>query len=266
MGSVAVLEGAARWRERDLSAMGNRFELKRRLLERRSRVHQVVAGTSRFNDGLDVAESDFNASVPSSSLAALEQTAVVALARSDVKRLVLELSPSQLVEQTDAPQTIDWPWFALTRQRRALRLEHFNRARALVNPDSFDGTEFFRSRWLTELRAEAERPMGTPEVVCPGPPSSVVSVYRRVAEAARAHQVEVMIVSPPVDSQLRPGECDAMRIAAREVADSARVPVFVFSCVAVDDAWFNDGLHLTAVGRAAFTASVARLAVAGACP
>lgn len=260
-------EGLARWLEADLEAIGNRLAFKRRLLARRTRAETVVVGTSRFNDGLDVATGSFNASVPSSSLDYLRSASLVALDRGDVKRLVLELSPSQVAQLSEEPETpLASPWssLALARRRRALRVEQWSRAVALARPDAWDGTEFFRSRWLTEsLKADGE-PFEAPEVVCPGASPSVevgavVEVYRRVAGAALERGVEVLVVVPPVDGALRQTECESMRPLARQVADGARVPVFVFACLEVPDALFNDGLHLTAAGRARFTKSVSVL-------
>lgn len=260
-------EGLARWFEADLEAIGNRLAFKRRLLERRSRAATVIIGTSRFNDGLDVGPGSFNASVPSSSLGYLRSAAEVALRRDDLMRLVVELSPSQvsaLNEEIDALPEAPWGALALVRRRRALRVEQWSRAVALARPDAWDGTEFFRSRWLTESLArdvEAE-PFEGPEVVCPeglAAGSEVAQVYRGLAELARARGVELVVVVPPVDGALRATECESMRRLAREVADVSRAEVFLFACVSVPDELFNDGLHLTARGRARFTASVSRL-------
>lgn len=255
-----------------MSALSDRVAFKRRLLERRTSASVVVIGTSRFNDGLDVPAGGFNASIPSSSLSFLETTAALAIDRGDVKRLIVELSTSQVHDAEPEAVTSEappWAWFALVRQRRAFRVEQWSRLPAIVRSDAYDGTEFFRSRWLSEsLRLAAPVEVLTPNVVCPAESTvtPVAEVYRRIAERARSRNVELVIVAPPVDSALRHDECAALTELSAAVATATRFPVFSFACIETPDDEFNDGLHLTARGRARFTASVERLHVAAACP
>lgn len=287
---VALVGGAealVRWQEDAFAAASHRARFKAALLRRQTGLTFALVGTSRFNDGLDPAWLEhgrgFNASVPSSSLAAQALLADAALARPGLKTLVLEASPRQL-ERAGDPSLVtgeerepeDFEARALgrsllLRHRRVLMVDNLPRLVALWLPLSFDGSEFFHTRWLLETwRAKpATLPdFPAPELRCPGPPGEVTAeheaaavAWTALAQRARRQDADVFFVVPPVAQGRRAELCTPEWEALwQAVATRTGAPVYDFGCAVVPDALFHDGYeHLGVEGRAALSHVVGAL-------
>lgn len=269
-------------------AAAHRARFKAALLARQGPLRFAAIGTSRLNDGVSPADvtrvleahgqqgRGFNASVPSSALATQAFLAGRALEHPGLEALFLEVSPHQLAALTD--ETLEeraappagfeeraLAASALVRNRRVLMVENLPRLAALAFASRYDGSEFFRTRWLTESLAEGARPppLPPPEVLCPGagdaPPAgeheAALQAWTAMARAARAKGVRVYFVAPPLVAADRAGECGEPWAGLwRALAARSGAPVLSWACAAAPDALFTDGHHhLGAAGRAAFS-------------
>ena len=285
-------EWAARRFEPSFAAVSNRVRFKAALLERQGPIELLFVGTSRLNDGLSPAQltarlgakgglrgaRGFNASTPSSSLETLAFLVRGGLSHPGLKVLVLELSAAQTRSEA---LSLDPPaeegllrGSNLLRYRRALALENLPRFLGLALARRFDGSEWFRDRWLLE---GAKERLGS---LSPAPPiveprrvesaplaaapleaagAEAASTYQRLSDEAAAAGVRTFWVVPPSAATERSAECvgEFQRLVG-EVARRTRAPVLDYSCVELPASFFADGrTHLGAAGRAWFSASIA---------
>ena len=278
-------EGLVRGREADFEAAAHRARFKARLVRAQEHLDWVAVGTSRLNDGLSPAAlpgRGFNASVPSSSLQAQAFLAEAALARGDVRLLLLELSGPQLMRPDDA-ELAPGPAAALAdlegrllasshlvTWRRALVLENLPRLFALAAPRGYDGSEWFRTRWLLERWRPGHvptPPLDAPTVRC-GAPGGAPADYRPAVEAwvalarrARERGVAVRFLAPPLAEARRDEACGpTWQGTWDEVAAATGAPVWDFGCAAAQTLLFHDGHdHLSYEGRLALNARLAPL-------
>lgn len=297
---VVGAEAAARASRGALEAASHRVRFKAELLARQGPLRFVAIGTSRFNDGVgppivgsalrrdggegDAAQRDgarvrgFNASVPSSSIAAQVYLAERALAHPGVDTLFIEVSPQQAAALTDdtlephpagASQGLEERVLlasALVRNRRALMVENLPRLWGLAFADGYDGSEFFRTRWLLAAVERSSSPprIGPPRRFCPGDGGSAVTdaghrealeAWGALAERARAKGVTTYFVAPPSAPAHRGQECTEpwLGLWSALAARSGSV-VLSWGCAEAPDALFSDqDLHLGWGGRAAFS-------------
>ncbi len=283
LGLLAALEVLCRVQPEGLAAVAHRVRFKLALLHARSPVDFVALGSSRSNDGLNPAllglGSGFSAATPSSSLPTLE---FFAANLGPQRRVLVELSgpmsASTPMDADDAaaPGAFDGDplgaWLhahsALLAVRRAFALENLPRVFAIVFASRFDGSEWFRSRQLTETFRPPVAPEGVhdaaawaPAPVRETPPATLDAEGERVAEgfgravtALRAQGAVVTLVAPPLGAGWRETECTPELKAQRaEVARRVRAPFLDFTCAEVDERWFVDGQHLSSPGRAQYS-------------
>jgi hypothetical protein len=293
LGLLLGLEVLCRLQPEGLAAVAHRVRFKLALLHAKGPVDFVSLGTSRSNDGINPSllelGNGFSAATPSSSLPTLEFQA----AQLGPQKLVfVELSKPQfdgaaMDADSSAPAGSfagdpigEWlhQHSALLKVRRAFALENLPRVVALLAAGSLDGSEWFRSRQLTEtLRPPAPpegvaddaawKPKGAhphPDPVLKGegdnPPhldedaQRIVAGYERVLNTLRAQGTRVVLVGPPVASSSRAEECTHERMILREyISQKTAAPLLDFTCAEVDDRWFVDGQHLSSPGRAKYS-------------
>lgn len=303
LGLVVGAEAAARASSGALEAAAHRVRFKAELLARQGPLRFVAIGTSRFNDGVappivgaafrragregragDAAEGDgprargFNASVPSSSIAAQVYLANRALAHAGVDTLFLEVSSHQVAALNDdtlephpggAGEGLEARALlasAIVRSRRAFMVENLPRLWGLAFADGYDGSEFFRTRWLlASLGAPSSPPpIGPPRRFCPGDGApagtdvghrEALEAWVALAERARAKGVTTYFVAPPIAPAHRGQECAEPWLGLwRALAARSGSVVLSWGCAEVPDALFSDrDHHLGWAGRAAFS-------------
>jgi len=306
LGLLVGAEAAARASSGALEAAAHRARFKAELLARQGPLRFVAIGTSRLNDGVgpaivgagftgagregreaqkgDAAEGDgarvrgFNASVPSSSIAAQVYLAERALAHAGVDTLFLEVSSHQVAALNDdtleqhsavAGEGLEARALlasAVVRNRRAFMVENLPRLWGLAFADRYDGSEFFRTRWLlASLGAPSSPPpIGPPRRFCPGDGApagtdvghrEALEAWVALAERARAKGVTTYFVAPPIAPAHRGQECAEpwLGLWSALAARSGSV-VLSWGCAEVPDALFSDrDHHLGWAGRAAFS-------------
>ena len=268
IGLTALLVGAevlARAFEPQLSAASDRTLFKLELLRRHAPTRRVLIGTSRFNGGREGAPLQaFNLSVPSSSLALQRWQFDRALKRQGLLMVVLEVSPPLLQGSAKPPAVSDEP-LALLRNRRGLALENLPRLAALPFAARFHGAEFFRTRWFREWWTERQ---GVGPAVFEGEPTRVPGAQRFIdgeqvralaamAEKGRAHGMRTVFVAPPVDADRRAEQCGGeFELFLKQLSLRGGEPVLDYSCLELPADFFISNAHLSAKGRAWFTASM----------
>lgn len=280
LGLLGALELLCRAQPEGLAAVAHRVRFKLALLHAKGPVDFVALGTSRSNDGLSPALLDlgtgFSAATPSSSLPTLE---FMAAHLGPQKLVLVELSrpqgdPAAMDADTAPPAGafVGDPigqWLhehsSLLQVRRAFALENLPRAAALFTARAFDGSEWFRSRFLVETLRPHAPPDGVaddaawrPGPLEPGPLDAdgtrALAGYQRVIATLKGQGARVVLVSPPIGSLRREEDCTpAMKALRAEISRSTATPVLDFTCAVVDDRWFVDGQHLAAPGRAKYS-------------
>lgn len=265
-------EGAARSFPDAWAAMGDRVAFKAALFARQGPTPRLVVGTSRLNDAVRARAIDaFNASVPSSSWQTQGRLAKGALSHPGLKLLVLEVSPEQLADEAPLSHPVEPSPFHLVTWRRALAFENWPRGLALLAPRLFDGSEWFRDRWLTEglkdlgLKAMPKvsfvgRPLvrGADSVSPPTRWTQVLLAYESLVQTASATAIDTVFVVPPSAGPARSATCGGdFGDFAQALAIRTGKRVLDYGCLAVPDEFFSDGsTHLGALGRAWFTRSL----------
>lgn len=283
LGLLCALEGLCRLQPESFAAVAHRVRFKLALLQAKGEVDFVALGSSRTNDGLSPALLNlghgFSAATPSSSLPTLEF-------------LVAHLGPQKLVfVELSKPQSEPTPldgdstppgsfagdpvggWLhqhsALLQVRRAFTLDNLPRLVGLLGASAFDGSEWFRSRYLVEMLRPPSPPQGVADDAAwkPGPTEPplapppldedglrVLEGYQRVVTALRAQGAKVVLMSPPLAAQRRGEECTPSLNTLRQlISRRTAAPLLDFTCAEVDDRWFLDGQHLSSPGRAKYS-------------
>jgi hypothetical protein len=208
----------------------------------------------------------FNASVPSSSLAVQARLFDSGLVHEGLKRVVLEVSPEVMGGEAPATHESD-ELFALLRERRGLAVENWPRLIALPFASQFDGSEWFRSRWLQQWWIERRGIGALPEL--PGPvrvaPAKqervepAVEGWTKLAQRGRARNVTTVFVAPPADPDRQVEQCsEHFQAMLKELAFASESPVLDYGCLALPADFFISNAHLGARGRAWFTASLGK--------
>ena len=282
LGLLCALEVLCRMQPEGLAAVAHRVRFKLALLHAKGEVDFVSLGTSRSNDGMNPSllgiGTGFSAATPSSSLPTLE----FQVAHLGPQKLVfIELSrpqgePTAMDADTTPPAGSfagdpmgEWlhAHSALLQVRRAFALENLPRVLALVAARSLDGSEWFRSRQITETFRPPVPPEGVADeaewksAVAPPSPAALdddaarrVAGYERAVATLVAQGTRVVLVSPPLGSAARAEECTPSLNALRQlISQKTRAPLLDFTCARVDDRWFVDGQHLSAPGRAKYS-------------
>lgn len=283
LGLLLGLEVLCRVRPEGLAAVAHRVRFKLALLHAKGPVDFVSLGTSRSNDGINPSllelGNGFSAATPSSSLPTLE---FQASQLGPQKLVFVELSkPQSEPAAMDADATPQGSfagdpvgeWLnehsALLKVRRAFAIENLPRVMGLLGARSLDGSEWFRSRQLTETFRTPAPPEGVNDEAAwkpnpAAPPSDALSLdedskrivegYVRVLDTLRAQGTKVVLVGPPVASPFRAEECTHERMILREyISQKTAAPLLDFTCAEVDDRWFVDGQHLSSPGRAKYS-------------
>lgn len=284
LGLLLALEVVCRLRQEGLAAVAHRVRFKLALLHARGAVDFVVLGSSRTNDGVKPPlmglGDGFSAATPSTSLQTLEYFAE---GLGPQKRVLVEVSkptfsdfPMDAVDATPAGSYEGDPigaWLqahsALLQLRRAFAIENLPRVFALFFPSRFDGSEWLRTRFLLESFREADTaPPGVSDDAAWVPlahdlstPTAldadgerVVSGFIRVVATLRKNGAQVVLTAPPVGSGWKGDECiESMNAVRREVARRTGAPFLDFTCAPINDAWFVEGQHLSAQGRAKYS-------------
>lgn len=280
LGLLISLEVLSRVERDGLGAVAHRVRFKLALLRNKGPVDFVVLGSSRSNDGVQPALLNqgrgFLAATPSSSLATLKYFS----SNIGAQKLVLvELSTPQWDPATlefDAPPPTDFAgdplgeWLhghsELLKVRRAFALENLPRVGGLLVASQLDGSEWFRSRFLSNvLPATPPSNVNDDAAWTPVEPTRdaalldadaprVIDGYVEAIETLRRGGARVVLVSPPLATLWRTDDCTPTRNALRaEVKARVDAPLLDFTCAAVDDRWFLDGQHLSAAGRIRYT-------------
>lgn len=281
LSAAVALEVFCRLEIDALGAVAHRVRFKLALLHANEPLDFVAVGSSRLNDGLQPGAlkwgRGFSAATPSSSLPTLEYVASQLGAQ---RRVLVEVSAPM---GTDTPFETEvaallvpgdpiGAWLsahsALLQVRRAFALEHLPRALAMMTPQRFDGSEWFRSQWLKQWFHSSSPPDGVSDAaawavqpVAITEPTSldeegerVAQGYARVVTALRQRGATVILVSPPLAGHKQADECTARWRALRaEVARRTESPLLDWTCAAIDARRFIDGEHLGAPGRAQFS-------------
>jgi hypothetical protein len=266
---LAVLLGGgellARAFEPQLAAAGDRVTFKAALFQRQGPTECLLIGTSRFNDGLRGRDlKAFNASVPSSSLAVQARLFDGGLVHEGLKRVVLEVSPEVMWGDVRAERSDVEP-FALLRERRGLAVENWPRLFALPFASHFDGSEWFRSRWVHEWWVERSGIEPLPEL--PGPVhvehakqdlvEPAVDGWVKLAQRGRAWNIVTVFVAPPADPDRQVDQCNPrFQAMLKQLAWASESQVLDYGCLALPADFFISNAHLGARGRAWFTASL----------
>lgn len=278
VGLLLALEFLCRVAPAGLTAVAHRVRFKLALLHAKPGVELVVLGSSRSNDGVSpralALGPAFNTATPSTSLPTLEHVA----SRVGPRKLALvEVSQPQFqatpFDGDATPVRVEGDplgaWLhehsALLPVRHAFALENLPRVAALLAASRFDGSEWFRTRFLVAFLQDDAPLEGVHDewkpAVLPTEPVTldedgerIVAGYTRALDALENGGAKVVLVSPPVASSRRVAECEPPRIALRaELARRVRAPLLDFTCAAIDDRWFFDGEHLTSPGRRQFS-------------
>lgn len=285
LGLLIGLEVLCRVERDGLGAVAHRVRFKLALLRNKGPVDFVVLGSSRSNDGVQPAllkrGDGFLASTPSSSLETLTYLADNIGAQ---KLVLVELSspqwdPAKL--EFDAPPPTDFAgdplgeWLhhhsALLKVRRAFALENLPRVGGLLFAARLDGSEWFRSRFVSEALLPANPPekltdqqawrSSAPTAdasLLDADATRIIDGYVRAVTALQKGGAKVVLVSPPLAKLWRVDDCVPVKNAIRAaVKERTNVPLFDFTCAEVDDRWFIDGQHLSAAGRVRYSTVLA---------
>jgi len=271
--ALALVEGAFRIFEAEISASASRVETKALLLEKQGAVDVLFFGTSRFWDG--IAPRRFAAAFPgvrafslatsAAKLETLESETRRFAHRRGLRLAVIELSGPQL-DPAEPPEpspagieAAAGRYLRLVAHRSALRGESLLRLpELLLFPGRVDGSEV---RFIDQLASA----LGLPEDpgarldLRPAPvPSSPLEAGTRarrisaVASSLRAAGVQVVFVLPPI-LPCEPAE-DVAAVAASLAREFA---VWDYRRAALPaDAWRGCS-HLSRAGRIAFTRALA---------
>jgi hypothetical protein len=280
-GLLLGLELLCRIEPEGLAAVAHRVRFKLALLRAKGPVDFVALGSSRTNDGLNPSllnlGAGFSAATPSSSLPTLE---FFATNLGPQRRVFVEVSvPMSAATPMDADVVsasdfagdpigqLLMQHSALLRVRRAFALENLPRVFGLLFASSLDGSEWFRSRQLTEMFRVPEPPPGVSDDArwvpfvhdstahtLDGEGERIIDGYTRALTKLRATGATVTLVAPPLSSGWRGAECTPEWLAIRaELARRTQTPLLDFTCAEIDDRWFVDGQHLSASGRAKYS-------------
>lgn len=280
-GLLLGLEGLCRVQPDGLAAVAHRVRFKLALLHAKGPVDFVALGSSRTNDGLNPAllnaGAGFSAATPSSSLPTLEYFAEhLGPQRRVFVELSVPMSSPNAMDLDPAPTSntdgdpvgaLLQEHSALIRVRRAFALENLPRVLGLLFASSLDGSEWFRSRQLTETFRPPLPPPGVNDDAAWKPfvhdltahpldadGERIVAGYMRALQRLRDGGAKVVLISPPIGAGWRAEECTPERIAVRaEVARRTAAPLLDFTCAEVDERWFVDGQHLSSPGRAKYS-------------
>ncbi|MFT3711542.1 MAG: hypothetical protein QM817_28230 [Archangium sp.] len=286
LGLLLALEVVCRFRREGLAAVAHRVRFKLALLHARGAVDFVVLGSSRTNDGVKPPllglGDGFSAATPSTSLQTLQ---FFADGLGPQKRVLVEVSrptfsdfPMDAIDATPPGSYEGDPigaWLqshsALLQLRRAFALENLPRVFALFFPSRFDGSEWLRTRFLIEMFREVEAGTAPPGVsddaawvplshdlntptTLDADGERVVNGFVNLVTTLRANGAQVVLTAPPIGSGWKGDECtEPMNAVRREVARRTAAPFLDFTCAQVDDAWFVEGQHLSALGRAKYS-------------
>lgn len=253
------------------------------MLHAKGPVEVVILGSSRSNDGLAPSKlgftRGFTVATPSTSLQTLE---FIATHVGQQKLALVELSKPMFVDKPMDDVTVKstrdtendplGAWLAdhsaLLGVRRAFALENLPRVVALLSASRLDGSEFFRSRQITQTFASTDAPPGISDDAAWVPSRAeatdaphldeeserIVSGYTRTVKALRDSGAKVILIAPPLGAGWRAEECtDEKKTLRLQVALRVHAPFIDFTCGEVDERWFLEGQHLGAPGRARFT-------------
>jgi hypothetical protein len=267
--ALALVEGAFRVFEREISASASRVETKAALLEKQGPVEVLFFGTSRFWDG--IAPRRFAAAFPglrAFSLAAsgaklptLESEAGRFAGRPGLRLAVIELSAPQLDPGAppDTPagevEGVAAGWLKLVAHRAALRGESLLRLpQLLLFARWMDGSEVRFVDQIASLlgrgQTDAPRLDLRPAPVEPSPsgPGPLASRLAAAGRRLRGAGAEVVFVMPPLLS------CEPAEDVGPIAASLAReFPVWDYRAAALPRGAFRDCSHLDRSGRISFT-------------
>lgn len=275
--ALALIEGAFRILEREISASASPVETKAALLEKRGPVEVLFFGTSRFWDG--IAPRRFASAFPGlrafslaasgAKLPALEAQAARFAGRPGLRLALIELSGPQLdlpAPSDDRPGEIERVasrYLDLVAHRGALRGESLLRLpELLLFAPWMDGSEVRLVDQLAAVLGSAEGPVPrldlrpAPVGASPSGPGPLARRLAAVGGKLRSAGAQVAFVMPPVLPCEPPEEAGAIAASlAREF------PVWDYRAAALPAGSFRDCSHLGRSGRMLFTQLLADQAV-----